>query len=234
MSEGKKPDPRKRRGETPHATHFKVLNGKTECGYKAGELYGCYGHRTYAHRPCLIELTGGELSCPFCAANDPVTWRGYLPIWDRDFALRYALIGEPLYESVDMIPHKAQLIGSRDKSVRAPLVIRAADAVMIRGLPEKRPWCDPVDMYAICRVLWKDASVDAWWATTGAKKLGLGTAAAPLDLASFGDMTRGAAARVNRINGHASANEQFAREVAAAKPAKEPSTNGHAKKPNKE
>lgn len=230
MSNGKKPDPRRKKTGAPHSTHFAVPNGAKELGYKAGEVYGCYGHRVHAHQPCLHELTDGELQCPFCTAGINLEWRGYVPLWDRDFTLRHALISEAYYESVDMIPHRAQVILSRDKPKMSALVIRAGDVATLRSLPEKAPWCNEVDMFAVCRVLWKNAAVDAWYSTTQGKHLESVGDAKPLDTDTLNPMIRAAAGRANRMSDPASVN---ARAVEAWKRTGEvpaPSKNGHHKK----
>ena len=230
MSAGKKPDPRRRKTSTPRSTNFKVPNGTKELGYKAGEVYGCYGHRVHAHQPCLHELTDGELQCPLCTARIDLVWRGYVPIWDRDFTLRHALIGEDYFESVDMIPFRAQLILSRDKTPISPLVIRAGDVATFRQLPEKAPWNVPIDMFAVCRVLWKSAEVDAWFAATNGRQLDTVGDAKPLDPATMNPMIRKAADRANRMSDPNSANARTIDQWRKTGQLPAPSTNGKHKK----
>jgi hypothetical protein len=226
MSKGQRPNPQRRRGSTPHSTNFKVDNGKTDVGYLAGECYGCNGHRTYAHKPCHRFLTEGELSCPLCASGMVPEWRGYVPVWDRDFALRYALINETYLESVDMIPFGAQVVLSRAKPVKSPLVIRAAEDRLMRALPDKLPYNTPVDMYAICRLLWKDPVIDAWYATTHARDAGRAASAPPLNPTDFGPMYRAAAQRANEVSEQQRVNEEFAASVRRGAPTNEPKPNG--------
>jgi hypothetical protein len=230
MSKGQRPDPRKRKTGAPRSTHFKVANGRTELGYKAGDMYGCYGHRLGAHQPCMIELTGGELQCPLCTAGLDKVWRGYVPCWDRDFTLKHALIGEDYFESVDMIPHRAQIILTRDKAPISPLVIRAGDVATLRELPNKLPWTQEIDMYAICRVLWKNPAVDAWYATTHGAPAGPVGDSAPLVVQDFSAMMRGAAARVNRLATPRGNNDAFVEAHKNGKHVPEPGSNGHHKK----
>lgn len=162
MATGKRPDPRRRKNPHQHATYLKVGNGQQECGYKAGEIFGCYGHRTYAHMPCMLDLTDGEQSCPYCAARLVPEFRAYVPIWDRDWTLRYCLIGEDHFDSTDVIPHRAQVVVSRAKNPISPLVVRE-EIKLVRQLPDRAPWSDKVDMLAICLTLWKDPEVVQWY-----------------------------------------------------------------------
>lgn len=165
MARGKRPDPRKLKTESPHATYFKVANGQQERGYKAGELYGCNGHRTNAHQPCARDVTDGELSCPYCSAGMETVWRGYVPLWDRDWSLRYALVGKDHLESTDAIPWRAQVTVNRAKNPISPLVIRE-EQCLTRALPNKEPWSVEVDMLAICLVLWKHDPLAEWFRQT--------------------------------------------------------------------
>lgn len=231
MSTGRRPDPRKRKSATPHGTYLKVPNGGKEVGYLAGELYGCYGHRTHAHQPCLHDLTEGALSCQYCAAGMVADWRGYVPVWDRDFALRYVLIGEAIFESVNMITHGSQLVITRAKNPISPVIVRAGELVLTRKLPDAEPWSKPVDMAAMCRVLWKCAALDAWYAAERVRELpGVGSSP-PLDPEKFSPMNRAAAARVNRLAEPASINDVFVEAIRTGKPVPTPGTNGKHPKP---
>ncbi len=193
-------------------------------------MYGCYGHRVHAHQPCLFRLTKGELNCKLCAANIALEWRGYVPIWDRDFTLRHALISEDYHESVDMIPFRAQVILTRDKPRMSPLVIRAGDIATFRSLPEKLPWSKEIDMYAVARVLWKNAEVDAWYSSTSGRQLSAVGEANPLDVADMSPMIRAAAGRANRMSDPASVNARAIDQWRKSGEVPEPSGNGHHKK----
>ena len=226
MSTGRRPDPRRKKSATIHGTYLKVPNGGKEVGYLAGELYGCYGHRTHAHQPCLHDLTEGALTCQYCAAGMVPDWRGYVPLWDRDYTLRYVLIGEEYYESVNMIPHRAQIVVTRAKNPISPLVIRAGELVLTRGLPDREPWASEVDMSALCRVLWKCGALDAWWALTQAKQLpGVGSSP-PLSPAKFSPMMRAAAKRVNGLTEPKTINEVFVEAIRRGDAPPEPKPNG--------
>jgi hypothetical protein len=161
MATGRKPNSRPGEKKKIHATHFKVPNGGMECGYKAGDMHGVNGHRTHAHQPCLKLYTNGEMECPYCNAGLEPMWRGYVPVWDRDWTLRYALIGEEIFESVDIIPRGAQVVLTRAKNPISPLVIRQ-ETKLVRSLPDKEPWTQPVCMEDICLLLWKLPALTAW------------------------------------------------------------------------
>ena len=161
MSKGKAPDPKRRRKTHAHASYLAVKCGQKEAGYKAGELYGCYTHRTFAAQPCVADITNGELKCAWCASQMISEWRGYVPVWDRDWTLRYVLIGEDYYESVNAIPLHAQIAISRAKNPISPLVVRE-ELSMTRKLPDRPPWKEPVDMLEICLTLWQQDALTRW------------------------------------------------------------------------
>jgi hypothetical protein len=170
MAKGKPPDPRKKKIQQTHATYLPVASGAKEPGYKAGELFGCYGHRTSANQPCVFDITDGALQCPFCAANMDPVWRGYVPVWDRDWALRYVLVNEEYFVSVDAIPVGAQVLILRGKNKISPLVIRQ-EVCLTRPLPDQAPFNKPVNMFAVCQLLWKNAALNKWAAEQDARGL---------------------------------------------------------------
>jgi hypothetical protein len=125
-------------------------------------------------------MTETELQCPYCAAGLIPEWRGYVPLWDRDWVLRYVLIGEELFESVDIIPHRAQVKITRAKNPISPLVVRQ-ETMLTRPLPDDEKFRVAVDMLAICLTLWKCDALTQWFRRNPPKKAELpkGTAVRP-------------------------------------------------------
>lgn len=161
MASGKRPDPRRRKTSHPHASYLSVKAGEKRGAYMAGEIFGCYGHRTHAQQPCVNDITGGELQCPYCAAGFQPEWRGYVPLWDVDFALRYVLIGEEIFDSVDMIKARTKVSVSRAKNPISPLIVRE-DALITRELPNKVPYNESIAMLKVCLTLWKNPALTHW------------------------------------------------------------------------
>lgn len=171
MATGRKPDPRRRKTAHVHASYLKCSNGESHPGWKAGEVFGCYGHRTAAQQPCLSDLTDDAMPCPFCTSGLAPVWRGYVPLWDRDWTLRYVLIGEDVFESVDSIPFRGRLTVCRAKNPISPLVVRPEEKpVLLRELPERAPWVTPIDMLSVCLTLWKHPGLTAWVEANRAQK----------------------------------------------------------------
>lgn len=154
MATGRKPRKTAHEIRTPHTRYLQVANGATELGYKAGEVFGVNGHHVGTHKPCVHDLTEGKQQCAYCGSGFPLVFRGYLPVWDRDFTLRYVLICEDILESVDAIPFREQITMSRAKNKISPLIVRH-ERRLTRDLPVKEDWQKPIDMGPICCVLWK-------------------------------------------------------------------------------
>jgi len=240
MATGAKPDPGKRKTGSLHASYLRVANGQQERGYKAGEVYGCFGHRTYVHKPCAREITSSELPCAFCAAGLVPEWRGFLPLWDRDWGLRYVLIGYDYFETADAIPFRAQLTVTRHKNPISPVVPRA-EKCLTRELPEKAPWNEPIDMELLCLTLWKEPALEKWIladrltrVSTSDNPLSLGTDPPGVaekilsnQKATLGDWVNlaipGAAGQID----HLAKNDAFVKEVKLL------TANGHAQKKKK-
>lgn len=170
MATGRKPSPGRKKNCVPHATHLKVPNGGKEHGFKAGELYGVNGHRTHAHQPCVWDISEGELQCPYCAAGLDLVWRGYLPVWDRDWTLRYVLVNEEYFMSVDAISIRGQLVITRAKNPISPIVVRE-EKHQFKALPDQVPYNTDICMRDICMLLWKNEPLNRWFAKTDVAKL---------------------------------------------------------------
>lgn len=171
MGTGKAPDPKRGKKSGLHASYLNVKCGQKEACYKAGELFGCEGHRTHAHQPCLFAMTDGALQCGYCTAGLEPVWRGFVPLWDRDWTLRYALIGAEYYPNVEAIAHRSQCVVSRAKNPISPLVIRE-EMCLTRALPDRSPWTEPVNMRDICLALWKCDELTRWYAAEDLKRSG--------------------------------------------------------------
>lgn len=233
MATGKQPRKKKTDAQRLYSRTLKVPCGTEERGYMAGTPHGVNGHRTHAHQPCLADYTDGELQCPYCAAGLETIWRAYVPIWDRDWSLRHALIGQDIAESVDAIPHGHQVRITRAKNPISPLVIRA-EQCLTRALPTHAPYSAPVDVELICLTLWKCDALDQWVLSRRAK--GLPTARpAPLksDGKEFTPMLRGAAQRYAAPAEPVDLDKDYeavAARLRATAAKKEPSTNGKRKR----
>jgi hypothetical protein len=74
-------------------------------GWLAGPCVGYEVHHVGTSRPCLVDVTSGEVPCPLCGAGIGREWRGYVPIWDELLTRRVVLIGERYYHLVEKVHH---------------------------------------------------------------------------------------------------------------------------------
>jgi len=162
MATGKKPDPRRKKNNAPHSDYLRVECGKTYGAYSAGEVYGCYSHRTHATLPCVANITDDDMRCPYCEAGHVSEWRGWVPLWDSDWRLRHVVIGEEILPSVDAIPFRAKVVAMRAKNPISPLIVRECPTALTRELPAGAPWNQAVPMLAVCLVLWKMPALTRW------------------------------------------------------------------------
>lgn len=229
MSTGQPPKKRASENKTPHATNFKVENGKQRPAYIAGPLHGVPGHRTHAHQPCLRLVTDGALECPYCTAGLDEVWRGYVPLWDRDWVLHYALIGEEYYPTLCTMKRGDQVMVSRAKSSKAPLVIHA-ETSFVRGLPEDAPHNADVSALALCLRLWQIDALTLWYQ----RKAAIGDGPAKAKVIAAKPVNR-IASEVDRLNKHvllgAAVDEWREEGKGQLPPVAPPSSNGHHKKP---
>ena len=181
MATGRQPDPKRRKTAHQHATYLAVKPGEKHPAYIAGELYGCYTHRTSHAQPCLSDVTNDALECPLCKGGLVPEWRGYVPLWDRDWTLRYVLISEEYFATTDAIGFHCKVSVSRAKDPKSPLVIRE-EVMLTRDLPNKAPWKDSVAMLPICLTLWKNAALVAWVNANKPLAAGAQTVPAPLSV----------------------------------------------------
>lgn len=170
MATGRKPASGRKKTNQPHATNLKVPNGGKEAAYKAGEMHGVNGHRTHAHQPCVWDISEGELKCPYCEAGLDLVWRGYVPLWDRDWTLRYVLVNDEYLYSVDAIPIRAQVVVTRAKNPISPIVVRE-EKHGFKALPDTPPFNVDMCMRDICLLLWKNELLNRWYAKTDVTQL---------------------------------------------------------------
>jgi len=173
MGTGKKPDPSRRKTATQHATYLALKAGQKEVAWKAGEVHGVYGHRTHAHQPCVFDVTEGALQCPYCATGLIAEWRGYVPLWDQDWALRYVLVNEEYEATTEATAVGKQVLVLRGKDPKSPLVIRE-EVTKLRMLPDRAPWNVPVNTLLICLTLWKCDALTRWYRLNRAEELCVG------------------------------------------------------------
>lgn len=92
-----------RSSDLPYWSVLKLEVGQKVNGWLAGPCIGYEVHHVRASRPCLTDVTGGEVPCPLCEAKLSREWRGYVPIWDDLVVRRVCLIGKRYFHLVEKV-----------------------------------------------------------------------------------------------------------------------------------
>lgn len=161
MTTGRRPDPKRRKNKAPYSRYLKVEAGKSYGGWMAGEVFGCYSHRSGETKPCRANVTEDALKCPFCEAQQDAVWRGWVPLWDEDWNLRHAVINEDQLPTVEVIDFRAKIVLSKDKNPASPTTVREKVQVN-RELSTDAQFLTPVVMLDVCLTLWKDSALAIW------------------------------------------------------------------------
>lgn len=163
MSISKDPRPGPRKNGHHHWDYLGCENGKSEVGYKAGPTCGVYVHDGRPSKPCRKEMTNGEITCPYCLTEDEPRWKGYVPIYDRDYQRRFCIISQGVRESVAEIPLHGQVRISRAKSSKASIIIRA-EIWTPKALPLGDGRSAAADIEPVLFTIWNDAVLRDWYA----------------------------------------------------------------------
>lgn len=141
--------------------YLSVPNGGSAVAFMAGRPFGVYCHAVGKRsKPCRLLTTDGALSCAYCCKEKPV-WRGYVPLYSREYVRSFVVISEDYNEAVCEIPRFEQVKLFRAKVVTAPVVIRAENWRTTPLPPSQTREAEP-DMLPCLLRLWKDEELAAW------------------------------------------------------------------------
>jgi hypothetical protein len=107
-------------------------------------------------------MTDSELVCPYCESGDEPRWKGYVPLYDRDYQRRFLLISQGVRESVKEIEHLQPVRCTRAKSSKASVVIRL-DWWTTKACPRGDGRDVEADIEPVLFTIWKDAVLREWW-----------------------------------------------------------------------
>lgn len=155
MSTGFRPEPSERKQSVGRWLYLPIANGASVGAYTAGPIALAPTHYVNQTRPCRAKMSHAKLVCPFCETHQEVTWRGYVPLYDRDFVRRFVLISLDYLEAAELVELHQQVKCVRGKNKR--------DAVIVRGeqwtptaLPVTQERRDPQDIWPFLLRMWKD------------------------------------------------------------------------------
>lgn len=160
------------RGPVQNWKYLDVPCGGSAVGFMGGRYVGVWCHTVHKRsKPCRLRMSEGALSCPHCSRLELV-WRGYVPIYDREYVWRFVVINADYRESVGEIERFTQVKMFRGKQATAPIVIRAENWRTLAIPRSTDRTAEPELVPALLR-MWKDDELSAWhYATAGAAPIG--------------------------------------------------------------
>jgi len=161
MFSSQEPDPAPRSEDRRKWDYVSVPNGGSIVGYLAGYPFGVHTHHVGHTKPCKRRMTHSALVCPFCEGGLAPVWRGYTPIYDREYLPRYVLITQDYLESVREIPVHAQVRISRAKPEKSPPIIRP-ELWTPKALPLGHGRDREPDLLPSLLRTWKDDELKRW------------------------------------------------------------------------
>lgn len=158
---GKSPGGHRRPG-TKRWKYLPVPNGAQAVGWIAGPTVGVWSHHRGGTKPCRHTMSDSALSCGLCADGEPPVWRGYVPLYDRDYCRRFVLISEDYEEAVRELTLHAPVKLQRGKGSREPVTIRFEQwRVQPLALGEGRNAAADITPFLLR--MWKDAELEQWY-----------------------------------------------------------------------
>lgn len=160
--EHREPDPWKSR--KPAKWNYQVVqNGGRMNAFLGAYPFGVQCHFDHGSKPCLNDMTKGDLPCKYCGVDDEPEWRGYTAIYTTEYLPRFVIITDDYLESVREIPIHAQVKISRGNGAKDPVILRA-DLWRTLPLPPSPERNAPVDLLPSLLRMWKIPALVKWHA----------------------------------------------------------------------
>lgn len=154
----------------PHFVHIKTVQGEQWHAYVAGKCHWFTCHTKGRTKPCLHEITSGELTCERCGPLQPTEVIGYQPLFrELDSRPCFVLVHESVREVVDSRKHfERVIVGRGDEKSDGVYVITA-----LRQEPRFHtavPWkMAEADLTATLLKVWGIPELIEWYARTQVK-----------------------------------------------------------------
>lgn len=186
------------RGRNRHV-HFRYVNtpnGTTWHGWLAGLPHWFLCHTRGKTKPCLHDMTSGQLECPRCGETQEPEVIAYLPIYrEVDGCPCMVILHECQREKVDQLPLHARVIIGREKDradgVWVSLALRPTPTFQ-STLDERRRAADLTE--TLLR-LWALPDLTAWYRRSELEKEKEPPATLPINPEAPGSKSR-----VDRVN----------------------------------
>lgn len=156
-----------RRRRPAHFRYYPVDPGTTHYGYLAGPVMWFEMHCSdLGSKPCLHELTAGDLGCPKCEFGEPVT-KGALGFYHATDLKTYMVwVDESGRDEYDKWPPFRRIKLGRERVKGAPVWAQmcvSQEPVFQSSLPERKVAADLTD--SLLR-MWKMPDLEWWYRHT--------------------------------------------------------------------
>lgn len=150
-----------------HFGYARLPHGDEMYGYLAGPILWVEVHQSdFGSKPCLVKLTGGELSCPKCKYGAPVQ-KGACPFWLLDSHTPHMVwLDDGRREVYDALAWARKLKFRREKLKGAPVwahLCISQEPLFKSEHPFRK---GPVDITRSLLTMWKMPELDMWYALT--------------------------------------------------------------------
>lgn len=132
-------------------------------GWYAGGAFWTYDHGELRSKPCPVEITGGALHCPKCAADVPLRLIGYIPVYRcADGKPVVVIVKLDSWDAVlGLTKHDRVTVGrGADQSDATWVRRRVGGPPYVTTLPERK--VIPSIVPSLLR-LWGVPAITQWW-----------------------------------------------------------------------
>lgn len=134
-----------------------------------GPVHGLVTHHLGQTKPCLKDLTGGDLECPYCKNHLAKRWRGYAPAVGFDSKQIVFLVGQTTGAALDATARGKKLVFGRGGGDTSPVAITDYPGITGNTVDKRFApggvYAEGVDLLPWLLRLWELPDLVEWVAT---------------------------------------------------------------------
>ena len=131
-----------------------------------GPVHGLTTHHLGQTKPCLKELSAGDLDCPFCKNHLAKRWRGYAPAVDFGSKQVVFLVGQTTGAVLDRTPRGKRLTFGRGPGDTSPVAVVDYPGIAGNAIDKRFTaggvYADGVDLLPWLLRLWEIPDLTEW------------------------------------------------------------------------
>lgn len=155
-----------RKGHSHHS-YVETMKGTHWLAWIAGPTAWYVCHPSTRTKPCLDEVTGGELVCPWCAAGKIPSVRGYVPLYRcADAKPVLTIVPDDGREALEKLRLHARVSVSRQRDDSAGVAVTAASPPTPLYQTTRADRMRAVDLTGCLLTLWALPVLTDWYRLT--------------------------------------------------------------------